>query len=68
MRRLVLAFAGHTYHIVGNLMSWLKYIVLSLEKPAVNTAVCSFSPGSTCLSNDPFKLGLDFVLLFKSSL
>ena len=25
MRWLVLAFAGHTYHIVGNLMSRLKY-------------------------------------------
>ena len=24
MRRLVWAFAGRTYHIVGNLMSWLK--------------------------------------------
>ena len=25
MRRLVWAFAGRTYNIVGNLMSWLKY-------------------------------------------
>ena len=25
MGRLVQAFAGHTYHIVGNIMSWLKY-------------------------------------------
>ena len=51
---------------------FLKYIVLSLEKSGVNKAVCSFSLGSTCLSNDPFKFDLDemvlFVLLFKSSL
>ena len=24
MRRLILGFAGRTYHIVGNLMHWLK--------------------------------------------
>ena len=27
MRRLVLAFAGRTYHIVWNLMSWLIYLL-----------------------------------------
>ena len=26
MHRLVWAFAGHTYHIVGNLMPWLKQL------------------------------------------
>ena len=25
MRRLIWGFAGRTYHIVGNLMHWLKY-------------------------------------------
>ena len=28
MRRLVWAFAGHTFHIVGNLMSWLIYMTV----------------------------------------
>ena len=27
MRRLVWAFAGGAYHIVGNLMSWLVYLI-----------------------------------------
>ena len=31
MRRLVLGFAGRKYHIVGNLMHWLKcYLVYNL--------------------------------------
>ena len=32
MRSLVWAFAGRTYHIVGNLMSRLKYNVIWHEK------------------------------------
>ena len=31
MRRLVLAFAGCTYHIVGNLKWWLNYALDELE-------------------------------------
>ena len=31
MRRLVWAFAGHTYHIVGNLMHWLLYIEVKID-------------------------------------
>ena len=30
MRRLVRGFAGRTYHIVGNLMHWLKYVYVSV--------------------------------------
>ena len=32
MRRLVWAFAGRTYHIVGNLMSRLNYVVVFYTK------------------------------------
>ena len=34
MRRLVWDFAGRTYHIVGNFMSWLNYIMDHLYKPS----------------------------------
>ena len=35
MRRLIWGFAGHTYHIVGNLMHWLSvhnYVVIQNSK------------------------------------
>ena len=42
MHRLVLAFAGRTYHIVGNRMPWLKYKlemkILNLKVPPI---ICS---------------------------
>ena len=31
MGRLIWGFAGCTYHIVGNLMSWLKYYIGILQ-------------------------------------
>ena len=41
MRRLVWAFAGRTYHIVGNLMPWLNYIqrLSDIDKIATSTAI-----------------------------
>ena len=44
MRRLILGFAGRTYHVVGHLMHWLiKYIFLeenvSRSRVATTTSV-----------------------------
>ena len=39
MRRLVWAFAGRTYHILGNLISWLILFVLMLYIPVNNFSV-----------------------------
>ena len=39
MRRLILGFAGRTYHIVGNLMHGLIYIIVTCDKTHSLTSI-----------------------------
>ena len=52
MRRLVWAFAGRTYNIVGNLMSWLIYskvsIIEKLQLVEHHTELFEFSYNFDC--------------------
>ena len=36
MRRLIWGFAGHNYHIVGNLMHWLNLFLISVFMVCIN--------------------------------
>ena len=48
MRRLIGAFAGRTYHIVGNLMPWLNYYYIQeCEGRAVGMMCVSVIPTDT---------------------
>ena len=42
MRTLVLAFAGRTYHIVGNLMPWLEFIYVENKKSMNSQCNCGY--------------------------
>ena len=49
MRRLVGAFAGRTYHIVGNLMSQLNYsifIFVCMRAPNALKSACEYTQNS----------------------
>ena len=43
MRRLIWVFAGHTYHIVGNLIHWLKLFFISMPSYC-KTVLIQFGP------------------------
>ena len=54
MRRLILGFAGRTYHIVGNLMHWLISYVFITRKDMALSAISM----NSALADKEFVLSL----------